>query len=120
MSSHALQTKLRWTARIWAGMSLLMLSAFIVGDVGRSGNWPNFSQWIGLAFFPTGIITGLVLAFRKELLGGAVTVLSLMGFYVWHFAVSGRLAAGPWFALIAAPGLLFLLLGLAESGGKRS
>ena len=75
---------------------------------------------MGLAFFPTGIIVGLLVAFRKELLGGAVTILSLMGFYVWHLAVSGRLAAGPWFALIAAPGLLFLLVGLTEYRLKRS
>ena len=120
MSSHTLQKGLRWTARSWAAMSLLFLTAFIVGNFRGPGNGPTFSEWIGLALFPTATIVGLVIAFRKELLGGVVTIASLMGFYLWHFAVSGRLAGGPWFALIAAPGLLFLLVGLSEYSWRNS
>jgi hypothetical protein len=112
MSSNKPEMIIRWTARIWAVASLLFLSAFIFGDGERSGNWPTIPQWIGLAFFPTGIIVGLLIAFQKELLGGGITVLSLIGFYVWHFVVAGQLAAGPWFALLAAPGFLFVLAGL--------
>ena len=103
---------LRWTARIWAVMSLLFLAAFIFGDAEKAGKWPTIAEWIGLAFFPAGIIVGLLIAFKRELLGGETVVLSLVGFYIWHYAVSGRLAAGPWFALVAAPGLLFLITGL--------
>lgn len=112
MSSNKPESVIRWTARIWAVASLLFLSAFIFGDAERSGNWPTITQWIGLAFFPTGIILGLLIAFRKELPGGGITLLSLTGFYVWHFVVAGDLAAGPWFALLAAPGFLFVLAGL--------
>ena len=101
----------RWTARIWTAASLLFLSAFIFGDA-EPGNWPTITQWIGLAFFPTGVVIGLLTAFRKEVLGGIIAVVSLIGIYAWCFAVSGRLAVGPWFALIAAPGLLFLIAGL--------
>jgi hypothetical protein len=67
---------------------------------------------VALAFFPTGIVIGLLIALWKERLGGGIAVGSLVGFYAWHFAVTGYLAAGPWFALIAAPGLLFLIAGL--------
>lgn len=116
MSSNKPQRVVRWTARIWAVASLLFLSAFIFGDAEKSGNWPTISQWIGLAFFPTGIIVGLMIAFWKELPGGGITVVSLLGFYVWHFVVSGNLAAGPWFALIAGPGFLFVLAGLLTRG----
>jgi len=112
MSSNTLELILRWWARIWAGASVLFLSAFIFGGEEHSGNWPTMMQWIGLAFFPTGIIVGLVVALRKELWGGGITVLSLAGFYVWHFVQSGRFNCGPWFALVAAPGFLFLLAGL--------
>jgi hypothetical protein len=103
---------IRWTARIWIVASLLFLSAFIFGDAERPGISPTAMEWVGLAFFPIGIIMGLVFALWKEVLGGVITVLSLIGFYIWHFVVSGHLAAGPWFALVAAPGFLFLVAGL--------
>jgi hypothetical protein len=103
---------IRWTARIWTLACLLFLCAFIFGDAERSGRWPTSTEWIGLAVFPTGIVVGLLIAFRKEFQGGAIAVLSLVGFYIWHFAVSGKLDAGPWFALIAAPGFLFVLANL--------
>jgi hypothetical protein len=103
---------IRWTARIWAAASLLFLSAFIFGNTEPPEKWPTVVEWIGLAFFPIGIILGLVIAFRKELLGGAIAVLSLLGFYIWHFIVAGRIAEGPWFVIVAAPGLLFLIAGI--------
>lgn len=112
MSSNKPERALRWTARIWAVASLLFLSAFIFGGGEHSGNWPTLTQWIGVAFFPIGIIIGLVIAFWNDLTGGGLTLLSLIGFYAWHFVTSGNLAVGPWFALISAPGLLFLLAGL--------
>jgi hypothetical protein len=120
-SSSTLESIIRWTARSWALASLLFLSAFIFGGAERSGNWPTITQWIGLAFFPTGVIAGLLIAFWKELLGGGIAALSLTGFYAWHFAVSGRPGAGPWFVAIAAPGFLFLIAGLlARSRPVRS
>ena len=47
-----------------------------------------------------------------ELADAHAAVVSLIGICAWHFAVSSHLAAGPWFALIAAPGPLFLIAGL--------
>lgn len=112
MSAHAPELVFRWMARIWAAASLLLLSAFVFGDAERSGNWPTVTEWVGLAFFPIGISVGMLIAFWRELWGGAITVLSLAGFYAWFFAASGRLNCGPWFVLFAAPGFLFLLAGL--------
>jgi len=113
VSSPRLESTIRWTARIWTAASLLFLSAFIFGGAER-GNWPTATQWIGLAFFPTGIVAGLLIALWKELWGGGVAALSLIGFYVWHFVVSGNLADGPWFVVIAAPAFLFLTAGLCR------
>jgi len=112
MSSGQLESILRWVARFWAVASLLLLSAFVFGDAERSGPGPTTAQWVGIAFFPIGISVGMLVAFWKELWGGGMTILSLAGFYVWHFAESGRLNCGPWFVVFAAPGFLFLLAGL--------
>jgi hypothetical protein len=109
----------RWAARAWSVASLLFLSAFILGTA-EPAKWPTAVEWIGLACFPVGVIVGLLVAWRKELLGGGIAVLSLAGFYAWHFVVSGKLPGGPWFALIAAPGLLFLLAGLLSRSTVQS
>ena len=105
---------LRLIARVSSVASLLLLSAFVVGDVRGDGGAPTASEWIGLALFPGGIIIGLALAWWRELLGGAITLLSLVGFYAWHVLTSGGLPAGPYFLLFAAPGLLFLVAALLK------
>jgi hypothetical protein len=54
---------------------------------------------------------GLVVAWFREKLGGALALAFLLAFYIWHLLRAGKLPAGPGFFLIAAPGLLFLLAG---------
>lgn len=118
MSWNRLATTVRWTARIWSIATLLILSAFIFGDA-ESGT-PRTNEWIGLAFFPGGVIVGLLLAWWRERPGGWITVLSLIGFYVWYFLTSGRLGAGPYFVLLTAPGLLFLMAAWLQTRGEVS
>ena len=60
-------------------------------------------------FFPIGICAGMILAWRWEGLGGGVTVGSLLGLYTAMRVMDGRFRGGPFFALVAAPGFLFLL-----------
>jgi hypothetical protein len=107
MSRPRLSTTIRWTARLWSIATLLILAAFIFGDA-ESGT-PTAVEWLGLAFFPGGVVVGLLIAWSRESLGGWITVLSLIGFYAWHFFISGRLSAGPYFVLLSAPGFLFLV-----------
>lgn len=124
MPTSKLEKGFRLTARVWSFGSLLFLFAFIVGHLNTPRAAPTMSEWLGLAFFPAGIVVGLLIAIRKDLLGGAIAVLSLFGFYAWHMLVAGRIPQGPWFLGIAAPGLLHLIAGLlarrrpfAGSGG---
>jgi len=108
MSSKVLELTARWTARLGSIASLLLLSAFIFGP-NEADKWPTAQEWAGLAFFPGGVVVGMLLGWWKERLGGAVTVASRAGFYAWLFLTSGRIWAGPWFFVFAAPGFLFLL-----------
>ena len=112
MPTTRLEKAFRLTARVWGFGSLLFLFAFIVGHLNAPRAAPTMSEWPGLAFFPAGIVVGLLIAIRKDLLGGAIAVLSLFGFYVWHMLVAGRMPEGPWFLGIAAPGFLHLIAGL--------
>jgi len=50
----------------------------------------------------------MIVGWRNEALGGGIALASLVGFYVWCRIVRGRWPGGPFFALIAAPGMMFL------------
>ena len=100
----------RWTARVWSLASLAFVTAFALG----SGGTPSPSEAVALACFPGGVAAGLIIGWRRESLGGALAILSLSVFYLWSTVMNGLLPRGPWFILVAAPGLLFLLTPFLE------
>ena len=99
-----------WIARIWSIASILLILVMFIGSL-FSGDPAIFSlrDIIGLFFFPIGILVGLVLAWRWEGVGGGITVASFFAFYLTLWFFDGRFPRGPYFALTAAPGLLFLV-----------
>ncbi len=101
---------IRTIARILSLLSIGFVLLFVVGEtLSEQGSLPTSVEWVALAFFPTGVVVGLVIAWWREGLGGGIALLSLLAFYAWEFAYSGDLAGGPFFFLVAAPGLLFLI-----------
>ena len=106
---------LRRIARLWALLSLLLLLVFLVGEGGPPPS--RLRDWLGLLFFPVGVAAGLLLTWWRERLGGAVAMASLVAFYVVLYLFDGRFPRGPYFFLVAAPGLLFLLLPQQEGSG---
>jgi hypothetical protein len=107
-------TVLRWLARFWSLVSMLFVLAFVIGE-GLAPISITPIEWVQLLLLPFGVIVGLMIAWRREGLGGGLAVLSLVTFYALHYIVSGDLPKGPYFGLVAAPGLLFLLCGLLAS-----
>ena len=108
---------LRWTARILSVMSVAILLLFIFGE---GSHWWNvtLNQMVGLLFFPVGLIVGLIVAWWKEFLGGAIAVGSVAAIYVvYGWLLNGSLAQGWWFLVFAIPGALFLAYGIGLSGG---
>ncbi len=103
---NGLGNGLRWIGRVWSLASLAFLLTFIVGHGGRT---PSGQEWLGLIFFPGGVLLGLAVAWWKEAIGGGLAVASLAAFYLWHLSVSGDFPGGPYFGLVAAPGAFFLL-----------
>jgi hypothetical protein len=101
--------RLRLTAKIWSILSIGFVLLIFIGEmINATGPAPTLDEWLGLAFFPMGVVIGLILAWWHEGVGGAVTVLSFVAFYIWELILSGSLADGPFFLLVAAPGFLFL------------
>src|SRR5438309_5166695 len=69
---------LRWTARAASLLSLGMILLFFVGFNPGS---VRPGEWIGLAFFPAGVVIGMIVAWWKEGPGAGITLASLVAFY---------------------------------------
>ena len=109
---------LRWTARILSAICLIILLLFIFGE---SSDWSKVTgkQFVGLLFFPVGLVVGLIIAFWKEFLGGAIAVGSVAAFYVvYGLLLNASLMQGWWFIVFVIPGALFLAYGIVMTGGQ--
>ncbi len=106
---------LRLVARAASLLSLGMLVLFAFSG----GNWPTPFEWLMIAFFPVGVAAGMVLAWHREVLGGAVTLVGLVGFYAIAAGADASRPLGPWFGVFALPGLLLLACGLLTPRAPR-
>ncbi len=99
---------LLWTARVLSIVCIGMLLLFLVGE--RNFSRPislTIKGWVGLLFFPLGIIVGMIAAWFREGIGAAITLASLAAFYIADILFTGTPPSGPYFLLFASPGFLF-------------
>jgi len=112
---------IRWIARVWSiasvGFVLLIAGGELVSP--HAAAPATLRDFIGLFFFPFGTCVGMILAWRWEGLGGGITVGSFLAFYAALRIMDGRFPRGPYFALVAAPGILFLLSRAITVAGKK-
>jgi hypothetical protein len=100
----------RWIARGWSIASIGLVLLIFVGEFlfpHAPGSFA-FRDLVLLFFFPFGVCLGMILAWRWDGLGGGIAVGSLLAFYAALRIMDGRFPGGPFFALVAAPGFLFL------------
>lgn len=107
--------RIKWLARGWAALSIGLVVAFLVGE-GFHPSRLQAREWLGLIFFPVGICVGMIVARRRELKGGLITVGSLAVFYAVHFVTAGVFPRGWAFLVFAAPGFLFVLARAFQDG----
>jgi hypothetical protein len=98
---------LHWLARALSIVSIFVLLLFVVGE-GVNPAALRSREWILMIFFPIGVIAGMAVAWGREGLGGAITVVSLIAFYLTHLLFSGGFPRGWAFVAFASPGFLFL------------
>ena len=102
---------IRWIARAWSVLSIGFVLLILVGElVSPHAALPSsLRDIVGMLFFPFGVCVGLILAWKREGLGGTIALGSLAAFYITLYIADSRLPRGPYFALVAAPGALFLV-----------
>lgn len=102
---------LRWAGRLLSLGTIGVIAAFAFGE-----GTPKPSEWLLLAFFPIGLLVGLVLAWWREIPGAVVALGSMAAFYAICFVARGGVPTGPWFAVLALPAVVFLIAGVLARG----
>lgn len=99
---------LRWTGRLLAVASALVILAFLQGE-GRNLMEIKPMELAAFMCFPVGVTAGNLLGWWSEKWGGLVGVASLGAFYALHFSVRGTLPGGFAFLVLALPSVIFLI-----------
>jgi hypothetical protein len=105
-------------ARVGSIASITLLLMLFIGE-GFHPSHVTARQWVGLFFFPFGVIVGMVVAWWKEGLGAGITLASLLGLYLVYGYLMRYHIAGWAFLVFASPGFLFLLHWLLRGGEER-
>jgi hypothetical protein len=101
---------IRWIARILGLLSLAFILIFFFGEADFSEPLHlDPRELIMIVFFPLGVILGNLLGWWREGLGAIITISSLAAFYLADLIFTGTWPSGPFFALLASPGILFVL-----------
>ena len=95
-------------ARVGSIASITLLISIFMGEAFHPSEISS-NEWAGLLFFPIGVTIGMIVAWWKEALGSAVTLLSLLAFYLVYGYLLRNHIGGWAFIAFASPGFLFLL-----------
>ena len=93
-------------ARLGSVISITLLFLFFQAEAFHPSEIAP-REWIGLIFFPIGIIIGLAVAWWKEGLGVSITMGSLVAFYLVYGYLLQSHVAGWVFIVFASPAFLF-------------
>ncbi len=94
-----------WTARFTSLLSVVVLLLFFIGESFNPAKL-TAKEWTLFFFFPIGVMVGLLVGWKKELIGGLISVLSLVLFCLIESTNGGF--PGLAFFVFASPGFLFL------------
>jgi hypothetical protein len=113
-----MNTRPFWPAR---ALSILSAAILVMFAVGEGLNLSQFTprELVLFSFFPVGVCLGMAVAWRREVLGGGITVASVAGFYLAHRLLSSGFPRGLAFVALALPGFMFLLGGLWRRSTRR-
>ncbi len=107
-----------WSARVW---SIPSIAALLIPYYMEGLYWlqaASLREVIAhICFFA--VLAGLILAWRWEGWGGGLIVTGVAAFYMTWW-LTGESPRGPFFLLIAAPGVLFLLHWLLTRSGQEA
>ena len=112
------QLILRWCARATSVLVLGFVAAFLIGN-GLDLTALRPLEWTLMGLL-AGTCLGLVLAWRWEGWGGALSLVCLGGFHLVQWASTGIWPGGWAFPVVALPGVLFVAARLRGFANRRA
>jgi hypothetical protein len=103
-----LEIGVRWGARLLTALLLGIVLAIFIGEGGFNPLKLKGVEPIQMFLFWTSCI-GMVVAWRWQLVGGALSLGGMMLFFAVEVAVTGGLPRLPFLYLMLLPGMLFLV-----------
>jgi hypothetical protein len=106
-----LEAGIRWTARVLTALLVGLVLVMFVGVTLEGGFNPLKLKGVEpmqMLFFWTACI-GMVVAWRWQVIGGALSLGGMMLFFAVEFAVRGGPPGGFLLYLMLVPGILFLM-----------
>ena len=108
-SKHRItELSFRWLGRLMSLLSIGIIALFFLAEPFDPAR-VRPREWVGLAFFPAGVVIGLIIAWWKEGLGAGISLMSLTGFYLIYGWLMGSNVNGLAFIVFTSPAVLFLI-----------
>ena len=104
--------------RMARAASLLSIGTILLFLVGFNPGSVRPREWVGLAFFPAGVVIGMIVAWWKEGFGAGITLASLAAFYGVYGLLMGSRVNSVAFVVFASPGFLFLIAWLLSRSNQ--
>ena len=105
---HITELSFRWIARLTSLLSIGVITLFFLAEPFDPAR-VRPREWVGLAFFPAGVVIGLIIAWWKEGLGAGFALMSLTAFYLIYGWLMGSNVNGLAFIVFTSPAFLFLI-----------
>ncbi|MFH0953145.1 MAG: hypothetical protein V1873_02320 [Verrucomicrobiota bacterium] len=97
-----------WIARVLSVLGVGIILVFMIGEGFNPAHMTAREMLLSL-FFPVGVCIGMIVGWFSEGLGGLITALSLVLFYVVNYAQRGHFPSERFSLLFSSGGLLFLV-----------
>ncbi|WP_455170072.1 DUF7670 domain-containing protein [Aegicerativicinus sediminis] len=108
-----------WAARIWGGLVIAFVGSIIIGHlfspVNEFGTLSDLNELVVFICFPIATLLGLLLAYKWEFVGGAISTIAMIILAFISFDIPSEIQ----FILgIYTPGILYLFYSAIKKGFK--
>ncbi len=97
-----------WLARLTAALMIALFLLFFIGEGGFCVLKLTFREVFVMLSMLT-IVYGLAEGWKSEKLGGLLTIVGLIAFYIFNKIFNGNWPDGPWFVFMVFPAVLYLI-----------
>jgi len=105
---------IRWITRIIGILIVLLFLVFFIGETDFSKPFSlPVNEIILILFIPVGLIAGIIIAWKREIMGGIIIAASVLLFNITAY-ISEGFSFEMDFGIFAFVGLMYIICGVAD------